>query len=657
MIFTAHTLVGVVLGDRYSLHVFDIVTLLHTLVGSIAIYALGFSFRVPRVWLVTSALVFMVGSVATSRLQHVSQIISYGWLPVLILMLVTMSRRPTPTRAVALAILGAFWAMNANQVVFLGALLLVVVAIYSYRWTPFPKQLLLSQVIALSLASLIVLPLYASMLETIGASSRAGISVGMSTWSSLPLLVYASTFMPSLYGNLHSTVWSPNDITENYLYIGLLPPILLLVAVIAGVRWWRPAIVAWIAMLCFFVAYSVGVESPVYRFCYNHLPGFQLFRRPSDAAYLVNLLFALGLLILGKSIADRCILIERKTVWRSMMVFVIVLLSLPVLGINLGAAATPRGGMGILFDSYEGLVGRVLILFGLFGVFFRLLKRTHRFVWMVIASLGIFLTLDISIAGRFGGKFTGTYSAHEIAPGYLARDKTDERLVDAWLAEHSAPWSRVEVVGGVKALGHSSVEKWFGTQGYNPLHLENYRSTIGAFNTMAEPRRFAAAPDEVFDARYDLLGLEYVAFYAPILSEKVDNGIAKQARAYRDALALEGGSMLKTDGHYEVWKRPGKSLWLATADPKKPGKLNPAPCKLIHFGNVQVDIACRMEKASQLIIGEVYAPGWTACVNGAAVELMRYSEVFRSVKAPAGPSRIRMSYRPVPFLRWKSCPA
>ena len=59
--------------------------------------------------------------------------------------------------------------------------------------------------------------------------------------------------------------------------------------------------------------------------------------------------------------------------------------------------------------------------------------------------------------------------------------------------------------------------------------------------------------------------------------------------------------------------------------------------------------------AATVVVGDNYAPVWTACVNGAAVELLPYAGLFRSVPIQAGTSLIVMRYQPVPFLRGLAC--
>jgi uncharacterized membrane protein YfhO len=47
-----------------------------------------------------------------------------------------------------------------------------------------------------------------------------------------------------------------------------------------------------------------------------------------------------------------------------------------------------------------------------------------------------------------------------------------------------------------------------------------------------------------------------------------------------------------------------------------------------------------------LFVSEKYFPGWTATVNGEAVEIHRANVTFRAVRVPAGRSRVEFIYRP-----------
>jgi hypothetical protein len=130
LIFTIHTVVGLLFRDLYTLYVFDLATLVHPFAGGLFLYALGARKGIPRIWLLVAASVFMLGGVSTSRLQHVPQIISYSFVPMILYLMDGLASRPRWWKTGALVCVLTLWAANANQVVFLSAIFLGFCAFY-----------------------------------------------------------------------------------------------------------------------------------------------------------------------------------------------------------------------------------------------------------------------------------------------------------------------------------------------------------------------------------------------------------------------------------------------------------------------------------------------------------------------------------------------
>ena len=52
------------------------------------------------------------------------------------------------------------------------------------------------------------------------------------------------------------------------------------------------------------------------------------------------------------------------------------------------------------------------------------------------------------------------------------------------------------------------------------------------------------------------------------------------------------------------------------------------------------------ETGGIVVLSEVFYPGWRASVNGRAAPVMRANFLFRAVEAPAGASRVVLTYSP-----------
>jgi hypothetical protein len=85
MIFTPHTLTGLLLGADFGLTSFDLTTLACPLAGAGALMVYGSRSGGSGIACLLAGVTFLLGGVATSRLQHVTEMISYGIIPLILL--------------------------------------------------------------------------------------------------------------------------------------------------------------------------------------------------------------------------------------------------------------------------------------------------------------------------------------------------------------------------------------------------------------------------------------------------------------------------------------------------------------------------------------------------------------------------------------------
>jgi hypothetical protein len=60
----------------------------------------------------------------------------------------------------------------------------------------------------------------------------------------------------------------------------------------------------------------------------------------------------------------------------------------------------------------------------------------------------------------------------------------------------------------------------------------------------------------------------------------------------------------------------------------------------------RLDLEVSCDRPCLLFVADLFAPGWTARVDGHDVELLRANVAFRAVPLMAGRHRVEMSYRP-----------
>lgn len=663
LIFTAFTPIGLLAGSSYTPAAFSAITLLHLLLGGMALIAYARTLDTSPLQRVVAAIVFAMAAVATSRLQHVPQIVTYAYLPIILLSIQHWMLHRTFWRWTGLTALLALFAVNPNQLTLLGGLaLFVVVALHwlaskARRWVDL-LWLALAALLALAIAS----PVLAAVAEFAGLSARSALSVADSQPSSFPLFVLTAFAFPGVVGigGVEKALWMPNDLTENWLYVGAMPLLLLLVSRGTSHRLLMAGAAVSIAA---FALFSLGTNSSLYPWLYNNVAGFNLFRRPADGAYVALLLTALLVLYAGPP--------RRLRPWRllaaALATAVVVLLVAHLTGASAFAEVKNQ------FASYITNGAAVVMRYLLIGTALALVQRRYADGWAshpgAVAILALVMVVEVTAPARYR-EFVGV--SRSWAPGQLYRNKlrTDEsqdlrRLVD-WLYAHGAGGERATVrfEAAHAPLGRAFPSA-FGisnTLGYSPIRLRAYHDTIGAPEPWLPRTLTAVAPG--YDSRwFQAFGLRYVSLSAHHLdAADSGDGLANLAKSLRAELIRSSGQRLLRIGNDELWQlpepNPAVSLVATTALAElAPARHDPAlgQCSLLSRTANSYAARCTVNAAATVLFSEVYYPGWYACVDGRKTTIGSAWGVLRSIPIEPGEHKIVMRFEPVPFWRRGHC--
>ena len=300
-----------------SMMLVDGVQLLHLLIGGFGVLlllrALGFA---PVAGLL-AALVFMFGGVAASRLQHSLMTVSYAYLPWALWLLEralhAQRKKSRMTASVGFGLIAGVMALDRDQTAFLNCWLLIGAGLWwlGALWRQDGQIAVLQRGAGLLPAviiggAILALPVLLT-LDALAHSTRLDMGYALAAYGSQQPASLLTLFAPNIFGNLTAGgYWGPGqlpwmalaplgndwtDETTNYLYIGAFPLALLLVAVARrGV--WPHASSLFAAGLAFALLYALGAFTPAFRLFYDWLPGAALYRRPNDAAFLLNAMLA-----------------------------------------------------------------------------------------------------------------------------------------------------------------------------------------------------------------------------------------------------------------------------------------------------------------------------------------------------------------------------
>ncbi|HZD77924.1 MAG TPA: hypothetical protein VE218_13030, partial [Acidobacteriaceae bacterium] len=297
-----------------TMRTFDIVVQAHLLIGGIAMAVIGWRVHWPIASCVLAATVFMLGGPASARLQHTGIILSYSAFPVSLLLLQLALERRSYTVAVAFSVAAAGMALGRNQVALLLCTLLLSAAVAEIIGSRQPTRYLRERWGVLTLMvivgfALLIVPLLLTI-QFAALSNRPTEALGDALRGSLYPANLATVAIPNIFGT-HTSYWGPGpatlaevdltDDSENYLFVGAVPTLLLLWLGVAGNRAWQPGRRLMTSALAVSGLFMLGRYTPFYRLAFRSIPGIDLFRRPTDASFVFGIATAF---IVGHCLAN-----------------------------------------------------------------------------------------------------------------------------------------------------------------------------------------------------------------------------------------------------------------------------------------------------------------------------------------------------------------
>ncbi|MEM8572001.1 MAG: hypothetical protein AAGG56_14005 [Pseudomonadota bacterium] len=661
-----------------SIHAMDAIILTHLFIGAAAVAIWGLRRDMHPFAVLVAALVFAFGGSAMARLQHSFMVMSYAWIPVAILNVESFLARPNVWRAILTALVLAVLTVSRDHVAFLGHFVVLGAAIAWLAGQPDPLRSLRAALpwLAVSVVlwiAIVWLPLLSSV-GMAATSTRPGFDgelVGRVL--SLPWVSLFTLPFPGLFGAFEdiNDYWGPGAANwRGYWFgpaivqisIGVIPAVLLLWLGIARGYARVPGARFGAVVMALALAYAVGTRTPFFEIAFDTIPMLDLFQRPADATFLVNLGAAFALI----GIVDSYLRlgVSRKPVWR------LALESGAWLAVALAALAM-AAFHGRLSDSWDAVLWPLLLAFGTAFLLLWGAAMSPRGRETVVAGLIALLAIDVS-AHQIG-------TALNAQPAETAMPLTypkDDPLA-AWImqrmeeTETAAGPFRVELLG----LGGSWQNASFplgvdNILGYNPVRDARYQQATGARQNTGSMRnrRFGSLVPNYAAPFMDVLGVRYIVLGAPM--ETIDpegaasfppplrihdayvyenaNAVprlvlvaAENARPHDPDAALESGDLPEFDPHREAL--------IEGATP--PVAVHAAPFegrwRLVERQSDTWLAEVTTDRPAWLIFHEMQSPGWIARVNGERHPLHRANVLFQAVALEPGQHLVQFRYSPV----------
>ncbi|WP_233511198.1 YfhO family protein [Dyella psychrodurans] len=475
-------------------------------------------------------------------------------------------------------------------------------------------------------------------------SNRTAVPLAASAGASLDLSAFISMFAPNGLHTFQGTYDGPASLVESYLYIGVVPMLSLFgMARALKERKLRRPVIFFIVLTVLATLYVMGTNTPFYRWLYTWLPGLTHFRRPADAAYLLNLAFAV---IVGLCAAQIDLQSRDE--------------------ITLLLACTAGWLALIAAQMHEHR-------FGLFGcaalaalALWRLRKPGSE--WRATAWLIAVLVVDYSglnLNGRFSAmNDTTRVFQRSKAVQYLQKDLNDNAGVMPWriaTQNTSTTWDNGVVLSGLSS-----------TQGYNPLRIANYQHWYApreSSNAHRIDNPLNASPDYTLDK---LLGVKFL-----VMGHRTDLQAVSPPSTYTRVFGDEDVDIWRNDDTYPHVLNPQHAMFVAADQPmdastfsstnfhdtvwltprdeedSRNDRVAAATCTgqaaahATRWEPTQATMAVHASHAGWLVVDDLDFAGWRAQIDGVPLPIHRANGMFRAVCVPAGDHELQFTFHPL----------
>ena len=676
MIFSPPFVLLALVNSRPSLWAVDVAVLVSMFAAGVILIAW---FR-DRGWHwaggLIAAIAFSFGAAMAWRIQHIGQVLSLAYLPLALLCLERTIERSSIVWGAATGVVVGCIVLGRDQVALLCVYLIAAYAIWCLVARVDFRPGLGRRVSALGVGAgtglvVIAIPVVLTALLA-GGSNRPAIDyIGAGRGSLHPALLLTA-LMPDVFGasgdmadywGPPSFAWRDTDlfIAQNVgqLYIGAIPLLLVMCAIVRGQVWRRDSRFLLVA-LAVMLLYALGWYTPAFRVMYELLPGVGLYRRPADAVFLVG---ALGAILAGY--ATHLLFIEpwdrptRKDVAILSGIIVAAFAAAVIAGLLMGRVG--RVWMPLLLAALY-LGGGALALAWTRGR----VALEPRLAACVLAGL-----TSVDLAWNNGPSTSSALPpAHYDVLEPTTRNETIA-LLEAKVETGETRRDRIELAGlGFHWPNASITHRLENTLGYNPLRLGLYSRATGAQDHVGLPdqRKFAPLMPSYRSRTADLLGLRFIATGVPI--EQIDprlkpgdlTFVARTADAYvyenpralpRVLFAQEARKAdfdeLITSG---VWPDfdPTQTVLLEQVEDHAERR-RPGIAVIRSYGNTDIMLAADSPDGGWVVLNDVWHPWWTVTVDARDAQIERANVLFRAVKVPPGKHIVRFTFRPL-YSAW-----
>lgn len=507
-----------------------------------------------------------------------------------------------------------------------------------------------------------------------GQSERGeGTPYEFATSWSLPPEELATFIVPNLFGlsrpnyyhpyKIEAYYWGSMPFTQTNDYLGLLPWLLVIIAVIK-VRNQYVKIFGFMAIS--FLILSMGKHTPIYYFFYKYA-GFKFFRVPKMNLFMfsfaITAIAGFGVQWLFDQVIEKKEQFFIKKVMWGLVAMVSLLMVLFIIGesnpelwvsklshILSGSGQSYSSSLSLMMlrfhNSMKGILIASILLLSLLCWLFIILKVKSKKVFWGGAIL-LFL-LDVTLINiQFMDTIILNGSAYvdrNTAIKFFQENPGRYRVLTAinnptptYNVHNKFSMYKIESATGYEAVGmarYSEFQEFLSLEG-NLIDLLNVKYVIiGKYDV----------PGTVGDraGKYDI-----------VLDEDVK--ILRNSMVIPRAFPVHQARVVKDNNSILSWlNNPSfdpRRVALLEQDIKLPLSNSPRPeaesnVQITSYKNDEITVQATMADNGFVVLSEKYYPGWKAYLDGKPAKIYQADYVFRAVYVPLGEHKLILSYEP-----------
>jgi hypothetical protein len=625
----------------------------------------------PAAALVT-ALSFAFGAAMAWRIQHVGQVLSLCYLPIVLLLLDRALDRRSILYGMGAGLAAAFLVLGRDQVALLAIYFLVGYVAYRMLSAADRMATLKAAMPPLAGAALIgiaviTVPVLLTLLVAQN-SNRPAIDLEGAVRGSLHPALFLTAFAPDVFGSSGraghywgppSAIWNDTGLylaqNMGQLYMGALPLAALILATVTGIIGHRDIRYIFIAFVVAIV-YALGWYTPIFAVMHAILPGVDLYRRPADAVFLIGFLASvLSGYALHRLLTDQTLSLTRLQTGLAILIPVAAFSGLLALAVHFGELES--SWLTTASSAAIFLVSAAILHFAIFG-------RGN--AGIILPAFAVLLTGDLAWSNGPGGATALPPQNYEVLDP-ASTNETITLLEKLTTKSQSATRrDRIELVGfGFHWPNASLTHGLENTLGYNPVRLQLYTRASGAEDHVGLPeqRKFSHLFPSYRSTLANLLGLRYIATSVPVetidknlrpgdltlIARTADGFVYENPRAMPRVLfanaalradfekILDSGTWPDTDLNSTVLLESDVSAPLKAA----------GSARIVAYHHTAVTIETESLDGGWVVLNDVWQPWWFATIDGTEAPVLRANALFRAVAVPAGRHTVTFTFQPI----------